>query len=255
MSDTTERPGYEPELTQPPAPAPAAKYGAAQRMWMMFTSPGQVFEDIGVKPTWILLMAILVVLGVGLQVVIAPHIDYEATIRARLADRADEITDQQMEQMLATGEKIAKFAPIAGLVIAPLVWALMAAVFLVMLKIVGSEIDFKTTLSTVLHGYWPATAVALILTGVLVQRVGKVPEQELGNIVKANLGAFLSPETPAWLMSAAGTISIFNIWVVVLLIMGFSTVGKLSRGKAAVAALVPWIAMIVIKSAFAMITG
>ena len=24
MSDTTERPGYEPELTQPPTPAPAA---------------------------------------------------------------------------------------------------------------------------------------------------------------------------------------------------------------------------------------
>ncbi len=255
MSDNVERPGYEPELTQPPTPSTASRYSGFQRLWMMFTSPGQVFEDIGVKPTWILLMIVLVLLGVGVQVAVAPHVDYEATIRARMADRADEITDEQMEQMLVPAEKIAKFAPIVGLVVAPLVWALMAAVFLVMLKIVGSEIDFKTTLSTVLHGYWPATAVALVLTGVLVQRVGKVPEQELGNIVKANLGAFLSPETPAWLSSAAGTISIFNIWVVVLLIMGFATVGKISRGKAAVAALVPWIAMIVVKSAFAMIMG
>ena len=80
-------------------------------------------------------------------------------------------------------------------------------------------------------------------------------QQDLANLVKANVGAFLSPETPAWLTSAAGTISIFNIWVVVLLIMGFATVGKISRGKAAVAALVPWIAMIVVKAGFALITG
>lgn len=255
MHDNADRPGYEPELTQPPTPSPAARYSAGQRLWMMFTSPGQVFEDIGVKPTWVLLMVVLVLLGVGVQAVVAPHVDYEATVRARLADRADELSDEQIEQMIAPAEKIAKFAPIIGLVIAPLVWALMAAVFLVMLKIVGSEIDFKTTLSTVLHAYWPGTAVALILTGVLVQRVGKVPDYELANIVKANVGAFLSPETPAWLTSAATTISIFNIWVVVLSIMGFATVGKISRGKAAIAVLVPWIAMIVVKSAFAAIMG
>jgi len=41
----------------------------------------------------------------------------------------------------------------------------------------------------------------------------------------------------------------------VLLIMGFATVGKISRGKAAVAALVPWIAMMVVKSVFALVTG
>jgi hypothetical protein len=255
MSETTERPGYEPELTQPPTPAPAARYSGFQRLWMMFTSPGQVFEDIGIKPTWILLMVVLVILGVGAQIVIAPHIDQEATLRTQLGGRADDITDEQMEQMLGPAEKIAKFTPIIGLVVAPLVWALMAAVFLVMLKIVGSEIDFKKALSTVLHAYWPATAVALVLTGVLVQRVGKVAQQDLTNLVKANVGAFLSPETPAWLTSAAGTISIFNIWVVVLLIMGFATVGKISRGKAAVAALVPWIVMIVVKAGFAMITG
>ena len=222
---------------------------------MMFTSPGQVFEDIGIKPSWILIMVVLVILGVGLQIVIAPHIDQEATLRTQLGDRADDITDEQMEQMLAPAEKMAKFGPIFALVIAPIVWAIMAAIFLVMLKIVGSEIDFKKALSTVLHAYWPATAVALVLTGVLVQRVGKMAQQDLANLVKANVGAFLSPDVPAWITAAASTISIFNIWVVALSIIGFATVGKISRGKAAVAALVPWIAWMVVKSGFAMITG
>ena len=255
MSDTTERPGYEPELTHPPTPSPAARYSGFQRLWMMFTSPGQVFEDIGVKPSWILIMAVLVIIGVGAQIVIAPHIDQEATMRTQLGDRADDITDEQMEQMLGPAEKIAKFTPIIGLIIAPLAWAIMAAIFLVMLKIVGSEIDFKKTLSTVLHGYWPATAVALVLTGILVQRVGKVAQQDLANIVKANVGAFMSADAPAWLTAVASTLSIFNIWVVVLLIMGFATVGKISRGKAAAATLVPWITWMVVKAGFALITG
>jgi hypothetical protein len=42
---------------------------------------------------------------------------------------------------------------------------------------------------------------------------------------------------------------------VVLLIIGFATVGKISRGKATIAALVPWVAWIVIKSGLAMLTG
>ena len=255
MEEPSDRPSYEPEPTDPPAASSSTKYSAAQRLWMMFTSPGQIFEDIGIKPTWVLLMVVLVVLGVGLQMVLAPHVDYEATVRAQLADRAEDLNDEQIENMVAPAKKFAKFGPVIALVIAPIIWAIMAAVFLVMLKIVGSEIDFVKTLSTVLHGYWPPTAVALVLTGVLAQRVGKVPQQELATLVKASIGSFMSADAPAWLTAAGSAISIFNIWAVVLLIMGFSTVGKLSRGKATVAALVPWIVWIVAKSVLAAVTS
>lgn len=255
MDDSSERPSYEPELTQPPTPSPVAKHGALQRLWMMFTSPGEVFSDIAIKPTWVLLMVILVVLGVATQVIIAPHIDTEASIRARLADRADELNDAQIERMVEQGEKFSKFGPIIGLIIAPIAWALMAAVFLVMLKIVGSDIDYSRSLSATLHAYWPPTLIALVLMSVLVQRVGKVPQEELANVVKANLGAFMSPDAPAWLSSAASTISIFNIWAVILLIIGFATVGRVSRGKAAVAALVPWMFWIAIRAALGALFG
>jgi hypothetical protein len=251
MDDNVERPSYEPELAQPPAPAVGAKYSSMQRLWMMFTSPGEVFADIGIRPTWVLAMVILVIVGVGAQLVIMPHMDTEATIRARLDDRAEEFTDAQIEGMVEQGEKFGKFGPIIGLVVAPIVWAIMAAVFFLMLKIVGSEADYSRTLSTTLYGYWPATLVALVLTGVLIQRVGKVPQEELANVVKANLGAFMSPDAPAWLLAVGSTISIFNIWAVVLLIIGFSAVGKISKGKAAVVTLVPWGVWIVAKAAIA----
>ena len=101
MHETSDRPSYEPELSGPPAAVSRARTSAVQRLWMMFSSPGEVFADIAVKPTWVLLMVILVLLGVGSQIVIAPHIDTEATIRARMADRADELNEEQMERIVA----------------------------------------------------------------------------------------------------------------------------------------------------------
>jgi hypothetical protein len=248
MEDATDRPNYEPELAEPPSPSVQQKYSAVQRLWMMFTSPGEVFADIGVKPTWVIAMVILVVLGVAAQVIISPHVDTEATIRASLEERGRELTDAQIENAVEQTEKVKKFGPIIGLVVAPIAWVIMAAVFFVMLKLAGSDSDYQSALSTTLHGYWPPTAVALVLTAILVQRVGRVPQNEIANVVKANLGAFLSPDSPAWLTGAASTISIFNIWTVVLLIIGFATVGKLSKGKAAAVALVPWIVWIVAKA-------
>lgn len=251
MDDNVERPSYEPEPAQPPTPAPGAKYGSMQRLWMMFTSPAEVFADIGIKPTWVVAMVILVIVGVGAQLVILPHVDTEATIRASLEKRGSDLSDAQLEKAVEQAGKFAKFAPIIGLVVAPIMWAIMAAVFFLMLKIVGSDADYSRSLSTTLYGYWPPTLVALVLTSVLVQRLGMVPQEELANVVKANLGAFMSADVPAWLLAVGSTISIFNIWAVVLLIIGFSAVGKISVGKATVVTLVPWGAWIVVRAAFA----
>ena len=251
MEDATDRPSYEPELTEPPTPSTHQKYSAVQRLWMMFTSPGEVFSDIGVKPTWVLIMVIVVLLGVGAQAIIIPHVDTEATIRARFEQRGQDLSEAQMENAIGQAEKFSKFGPIIGLVLAPIAWVIMAAIFFVMLKLVSSDTDYESALSTTLHGYWPPTVVQLVLMAVLVQRVDKVPQTELEHIVKANLGAFLSADMPTWLTAAAGTISIFNIWAVVLLIIGFATVGKISRGKAAAVALVPWGVWIVAKAALA----
>ena len=251
MEDATDRPSYEPELAEPPTPSTKQKYSAVQRLWMMFTSPGEVFADIGVRPTWVLIMAIVVLLGVGAQALIIPHVDTEATVRASFEQRGQELSEAQIENAVEQAEKFSKFGPLIGLVLAPIAWVIMAAIFFVMLKLVSSDADYPSTLSTALHGYWPPTAVQLVLMAVLVQRVGKVPQTELEHLVKANLGAFLSEDLPAWLTAAAGTISVFNIWAVVLLIIGFATVGKMSRGKAAVVTLVPWGIWIVAKAALA----
>jgi hypothetical protein len=248
MDEMSTSPGYEPDQQPATAEQPQPTYSAVQRLWMAFTSPGEVFSDIRVKPTWFLCLIAMVVLGVGIQFVVMPHLDMEATIRARLGDRAAEMPDEQIENIVEQQQKFAKFGPIVAVVIAPIAWAIMASIFMVMLKIVGSEIDFQKTLSTALHAYWPPSVVLSILTAVLIQGVGKVPQDELASVVKSHPGAFLSPDAPGWLSGAASTLSVFNIWTVVLLIIGFRIAGGLSTQKAAIAALIPWLVWIAAKA-------
>jgi hypothetical protein len=220
---------------------------------MAFTSPTEVFEDIGIKPSWVLALILMIALGVVVQLVIVPHFDLEATIRTNLGSRADNLSDEQIDNIVEGQQRFAKFGPLIAIVVGPIAWAIMAAVFLVMLKIVGSEIDFVKTLSTALHAYWPPSLVLSVLTMILIQRAGQVPQQELGNVVKAHPAAFMSADAPAWLSAAASTFSVFNIWTVIMLVIGFKIVGKLSTSKAAVAALVPWGVWIVLKSGLAML--
>ena len=254
MHDTIDRPSYEPApADEHGSPGPSPHLTAAQRLWTVFTSPTRVFSDIAIKPSWVLCLVLMVLLAVAVQFVVLPHLDSEATLRERLGERADGVSDEQIEKMVEQGEKFTRFAPIIGLVVSPIAFAIMAAIFFILLKIVGSDIDYLRAFSTTLHAYWPPSLVASVLTAALIQRVDKIPQQEFTNIVKSHPGAFLPADAPAWLSAAASTVSVFNIWIVVLLIIGFRVVGKISTGKAVVAALVPWLVWLVAKAGLAAI--
>ncbi len=165
------------------------------------------------------------------------------------------MSDEQIEQIVARSETITRFIPIITAVVVPVMWATLAAIFLLMLKMVGSETDFVTTLSATLHGYWPASVVATVLMVALIQRVDKITEQEIPNLVKSHLGVLLPADAPAWLSSMAGTVSVFNIWTLALLVFGFKIVGRLPTARAAVAVLVPWAFWLVGKAGMGALQG
>lgn len=240
MDHASDRPSYEPESAPSLSEEPKPKLGTAQRLVKAFFSPGEVFDDIRIKPTWVVLLIAMIVLSVGAQMLVLPKMDYESTLRDRLGDRSEELSDEQIEEMLAGSEKITKIIPIATAVMVPIGWAILAGIFFLMFKMVGSDTDYVRTLSTTLHAYWPPSVVATVLLTVLIQRVDKITEQEIPNLVKSHLGVLLPPDAPGWLAGVASTFSVFNVWTLALLIIGFKIVGRLSTTRAAIAALVPW---------------
>jgi len=240
MTDA-ERPSWEPEsATDNQTTSNGARHGALQRLYLMFTSPSEVFADIDRKPTWVVVVILMALVVAGLQFVSIPHVDQEATIRDRAAARDVELSETQIERQVEIGNKFAKFVPVVTVVAYPLILAVMAAVLLVMLKLTGSPIDFNHTYSSMAHAMWPATLVSSALFAVIVHGAGKIPQEELQYILKSNLGAFMTGDTPPWLLSLGSSIDIFSAWIIILMVIGFAVVGKITRQRAAVAILVPW---------------
>jgi hypothetical protein len=255
MDQPTDRPSYEPDDLSAFPDEPTPKLNAFQRLAKAFYSPGEVFEDISVKPSWVVALIAMLLLTVAAQVIVLPHMDNEATIRERLGDRIDEVSDEQIEDMVASGEKIARFIPIITAVVIPVMWAILAGIFFLMFKMVGSDADYQRTLSATLHAYWPPSVVATILVSVLIQRVDTISEQEIPNLVKSHLGVLLPADAPGWLSGVASTFSVFNLWTLVLLVIGFKIVGRLSTARAAIVVGVPWLVWLVGKAGLGALQG
>lgn len=255
MDEHSDRPSYEPDPVGETTPAATPKLSSLQRLIAAFHSPGEVFEDITVKPTWVAVLIAMMILTVAAQTVVLPKMDNEGTIRARLGERADQLSEEQIEDIVARGQKFARFVPVITAVVVPLMWAILAGIFFLMLKMVGSETDYVRTLSATLHAYWPPSAVATLLVVILIQRVDSITEQEIPNLVKSHLGVLLPADAPGWLNGVASTFSVFNLWTLILLIIGFKVVGRLTTGRAATAVLVPWAVWLVGKAGLGALQG
>jgi hypothetical protein len=250
MEDATDRPSYEPELAEPPTPSAKQKYSAVQRLWMMFTSPNEVFQDIRIKPTWVLCMIVYVAVVTVGSLVVYSYMDHEANIRGGLAMMNIEVPEEQIEEAVQKAEDFWYRKPlIIGLVAWPIILFLSAGVFFLMLKMMGSESGYVETLSTMLHAYWPSKTVYSVLLAALVAAKGTVTEFGMVRVLKSSVAGFLSGDISLPMMTFTSFIDVFRIWGVVLLIIGLGIVAGISRGKAIAAALIPWIFLIVLWTA------
>jgi len=56
------------------------------------------------------------------------------------------------------------------------------------------------------------------------------------------IGRFLNPDTTSpLLLGFVGRIDVFTIWITVLIAIGLAVTGKISRGRAAMAAAIVWV--------------
>ena len=254
MEDTTDRPSYEPELAEPPTPSTQPKYSAAQRLWMMFTSPNEVFQDIKIKPTWVLCMiAYVAVVTIG-SLVVYSHMDHDANIRGGLAMMNIEVPEEQIEEAVQRSEEHWYRKPLLiGLVAWPIILFLSAAVFFLMFKLTGSEAGYVESLSTMLHAYWPSKTVYSGLLAILVTAKGTVTEIGLVRVLKSSVAGFLSGDVSLPLMTITSFIDVFRIWGIALLVIGIGIVAGISRGKAVAAAVIPWLLLIVFWTVLSML--
>jgi hypothetical protein len=146
----------------------------------------------------------------------------------------------------AIGKSMAFIGPllviIGYLIIALVVWGAC--------RLMGGEGDFKQAFSATLYAHFPRVVLGIVASVVIMAR-GMVDPSTMATVVKSNPAFLVDMQEQPVLFSLLSSFELFQIWTIILLIIGFAALTKLSRAKTAAIIVSLWIIMLVVKVGFA----
>ena len=228
--------------------------GQWERVVDTFIAPSKTFTDILRDTSWWLpwLLGVLFTLSFGLA--IQQKIGWDKAYANVLLqssqselDRLAQLPPDQQARQKAIGASIIKYVfwstPILGLLFA----AIAASVLLATLNFgLGGHATFPQ-----MFAVWMYATLPFLIQGILsiITIFGGLDADSfnLKNPVGTNLGYFMAPDSPKWLMAFATAIDLLTIWVLILLTIGCATVARTKRSTAAVAVWGWWILITLVK--------
>jgi hypothetical protein len=216
------------------------------RLLGVLLSPVETFRSIEARPTWVAPLLVLMVLAATLSYLVQVKIDPEEAVRAQVAKLKTEIPPQQVDKMIRDAENRTNGTKAAlavgGAAFQAAIYALVAAIFLALLRLFESEIDYRRAFATTLYGYAPQALGALINIPILLGReTVTFDEATQGGVLVSSLAALAPEDSSSMLLVLLGSLDLFTVWTVVLLALGFRTVGKVSTAVATGLVVLLWL--------------
>jgi hypothetical protein len=206
---------------------------AVQSIWGVLVAPEKTFRALAVRPHWLPALLLLVAAALALSLIVTPRLDMKQVIREAIEDSGQEIPAAQLEQQVEMAEKFKWLGTASQVVLQPAVYMLMAAIFLVVFRLMGSDIDFRHSLSVAVHGMMPFLIATLLSIPVVMSRAElSMAEVQSGGFLHSNLAAFAPESAGKVLVAFLGSVDIFSIWTIALLAIGYRVVGKVSKAAA-----------------------
>jgi hypothetical protein len=231
----------------PEASGPINHFG---RIIGVFFSPKETFADIAKRPSWILPVILMTVLGAAVAFVMNQKVDWRDVASKRIEEspRAANLSPEQKEQQLAMSAKISPPIAYAFGIAWPILQALIVGgVLLLAYNVIGGAgARFSSSLGITAHAYFPWILYSLLFILILYLKApGTV---DLDNPIATNIGAFLPESTPKAMMSLAKSIDLFSIWTLLLISIGFAATNpKKLKGKSLSIAISVWAIYVAIK--------
>lgn len=236
-------------------PEAPQQIGAFGRVVGAIVNPRPTFADIARKPSWLVPLLLLIILGVATTAIFTQRVGWRAFMEKQLAQnsRVQQMTPEQRQQMVDTQSKYAPIFGYVGVVIGtPIVLLVVAAIFMGIFNATSSAgLDFKTSLGVAAHSWMPFVIASLL--GILILYL-KPPDQiDLQNLVASNAGTFLSSDAPKWLTALCTSLDLFTFWVLGLMAFAYSVVRpkKISFGKGLTWVAGIWVIYVLVKVGFA----
>lgn len=206
-------------------------------------SPGKTFESIAKRPTWVVPLLVLAIVSSLVFYLAGQRTDYRDVITKTVEQSGRDVTEEQLEPQIAMMEKA---GPIISAVSTPLVIVLItlivALLYWVAFKLLGSDLSYKDSMATTLHASMPAVVSMLISIPVILGK-GTLgyEDTKTGSFLTSNLALFAPEDAPGWLTALLASVDFFSLWSLAVTIIGFKAVARLSTQKVAVTAIVLWL--------------
>lgn len=233
-----------------------------KRMVGVLVAPGDTFRKIAERPTWALALVVLVTLTATVGTVANQKIDPDAQreqMRTMFEEgqglRGAEL-EEEVDQAMEMTERFGWIGGIVAIIVTTAIFLVAAVFFLAGTNLVGGELSFVRSLATTVHGMMPHAIGQIIALPILLASGPLDPGVvQRGEFLRSNL-AFLAPEdTSVVVTGLLSSLDLFAIWSVVLVTIGLSVVGRMSKGAAAGLSIAWWVIGASLRIAFlAMLT-
>ncbi|MHB1938258.1 MAG: YIP1 family protein [Acidobacteriaceae bacterium] len=231
-------------------PAETAGLSQVERVVDAYVAPTKTFTDVRRDASWWLPFLLGILVSLAFVVSIDRRIGFEQVAQsninrsAQAQERMSSLTDAQRQQsmhLIATSTKVVSYAyPVITLI-----FALIAAGILMMSFNfgLGAKASYQQYLAIWFYAGLPFL-IKYLLAAISIFAGVSAEHFDINNPVGTNVGWYLTSDSPLWLRTLLSSADIFTVWVVVLLILGCSTVARVKRGSAAMVIIGWWVLIV-----------
>jgi hypothetical protein len=213
---------------------------AIGRLIGVIVSPGKTFQSIAARPTWLVPLLVLALAASGMALLAGQRTDYREAAQAAMERTGQAVDEEKLDEQV---EMMEKFGPISGavggLIFVPIVCLVIALLLWIAFKLLGSDMDYKTSFSVYLYAAVPTIIMMLLSIPVVLSRETITPEDaQTGGYLASNLAVFAPDEASGTVRALLGGFDLFTIWGLILMAIGYRIAARVSATAAAVVAIV-----------------
>ena len=248
------------------------KMGIIERIIGIFMEPGKTFRSLKAHPTWLVAFLISALCVVAITFVHSSRVPHQVRVQAQL-DRAMKTAErfttdelrlkairEEFERQSQQGESLRqRLTGVGGTTVFLLVIAVLgAALYFVGVIIMGKRITFKQALAVRVYSDLPPYITSSILLIILmyVKSPDDIDPAGPTGLLTSNLGPLVNRQEHVVLGTIANNIDVFQIWSLILAIIGLSIMPeKMKRGPAIGIVVVVWLLGLLLKIGANVFTG
>ncbi len=254
----------------PPPPPPTGSetpsgpvMSTGQTLTGIFFEPSAVFDSLRERPRFLAAAIVCTIALLAFTTLFFQRVGYERMITEAIdsSPRAEQMTPEQKEQAIRvqTSPIVKAIYYASPIVVVALIIAVGGALYLLGSMLMGRQLRYKQAIAVWTYSSMPPIVVSMVLNIILLFL--KSPDDydivraSRRGLVQANLGFLMDAKASPVLGTLLGSFDAFAFYGLFLAALGLKTVGKMSSGAAWGIVLTIWIIGVIVRCAFAAITG